>query len=471
MAMDFDELVRNLENESPKVCRDAVIALEKLGDARAAKPLIAVLRHKNWGVRMAAARALGQLGDARTVELIATALSGYCPKLILAVEDHEPMLAVIQGILATGGGYIVFTATDGVEALQIMEEVRPDLIVADIMMPTMDGYVLYREVRARPEWASIPIIFLTGKAEKADVLMGKDMGVEGYLTKPFDFKELLAEVTTVLRGVRLGIYEEVTQGSKGLEDVEFLANQVKQLRKQQADLRRRLGESEERSKAASNRQLPLAEFSRLTGGLVHDMRSGLGVISNTIGFLQDDLADTAHQSDLLKISRSLDFCELVLRNLSALGGQDLFQPRWINLEAIVREVCFLLERKLVDVELIIDIDPDVPKILADEGQMKQVFMNLIKNAGEAMPDGGTLTVRTRREGQMLRVEVSDTGYGISQENQGRLFQEFFTTKPQGYGLGLHIVNTIVKRHGGTIAVESKVGEGTTFTLRLPIEPE
>jgi signal transduction histidine kinase len=255
------------------------------------------------------------------------------------------------------------------------------------------------------------------------------------------------------------------------KDIEFLVNQVKQLRKQRADLLYRLSEYEKQSTATSKEQFPLAELSRLTDGIVHDMRSGLGVIRNTIGFLEDDLADSVHQSDLLKISRSLDFCELVLRNLSALGGQDIFQPQWINLEAIVREVYFILERKLIDVELVIDADPDVPEILADEGQMKQIFMNLIKNAGEAMPDGGTLTVHTRREGQMLRIEVSDTGCGISPENQQRLFREFFTTKDRGYGLGLHIVHTIVKRHGGTIEVDSKVGEGTTFTLHLPIESE
>jgi signal transduction histidine kinase len=254
-------------------------------------------------------------------------------------------------------------------------------------------------------------------------------------------------------------------------DVHFLVNEIKQLRKQRVDLLRRLSECEKRSKSVASGQFPLAELSRLTDGIVHDMRSGLGVIRNTIRFLEDHLAATDHQSELLKITRSLDFCELVLRNLSALGGQDIFQPRWVDLEAVVREVYFMLERKLVDVDLVVDADSSVPEILADEGQMKQVFMNLIKNAGEAMPDGGTLTVRTRREGPMLHVEVADTGCGISPENQARLFHEFFTTKDRGYGLGLHIVDTIVKRHGGTIEVESQVGEGTTFTLRLPIEAE
>ena len=255
------------------------------------------------------------------------------------------------------------------------------------------------------------------------------------------------------------------------KDIDFLVNQVKQLRKERADLLRRLHERESQSTNAPSQQFPLAEWSRLTDGIVHDMRSGLGIIRNTIGFMREDLEGGAHDSDVHKIDRSLDFCELVLRNLSALGGQDIFQPRWVNLEVIVREVYFMLERKLVSVELIVDTDSSLPEIMADEGQMKQVFMNLIKNAGEAMPDGGTLTFRMEREGEMLRTELSDTGCGISPENQARLFNEFFTTKERGYGLGLYIVHSIVKRHGGTIAVEGELGKGTTFILRLPIEPK
>jgi DNA-binding response OmpR family regulator len=120
---------------------------------------------------------------------------------ILVVEDYEPLLVGVQDILEAEG-YAVFTATDGAQALQMMEEVRPDLIVADIMMPTMDGYTLYEVVRARPEWTSIPVIFLTSRAEKEDLLKGKNLGVEGYITKPFEPKQLLETVRTLLEQAR-----------------------------------------------------------------------------------------------------------------------------------------------------------------------------------------------------------------------------------------------------------------------------
>jgi DNA-binding response OmpR family regulator len=116
---------------------------------------------------------------------------------ILVAEDYEPLLAGIRDIL-NAEGYTVFTATDGVKALQVMEQVCPDLIIADIMMPVMDGYALYEMVRDRPEWATIPVIFLTSRAEDEDVLKGEQLGVDGYIIKPFDPDELLTTVRAVL---------------------------------------------------------------------------------------------------------------------------------------------------------------------------------------------------------------------------------------------------------------------------------
>ncbi|RLC85875.1 MAG: hypothetical protein DRI79_10805, partial [Chloroflexi bacterium] len=127
---------------------------------------------------------------------------------ILVVEDHEILLEAIRDILETAG-YIVSTAPDGVQALQVMEKIRPDLIVADIMMPRMDGYTLYEAVRARPEWVPIPFIFLTAKTEKEEMLKGKGLGAEDYITKPFDAQELLVVVRARLK--RAQAIREVTE--------------------------------------------------------------------------------------------------------------------------------------------------------------------------------------------------------------------------------------------------------------------
>jgi len=257
-------------------------------------------------------------------------------------------------------------------------------------------------------------------------------------------------------------------GDNKQDDIDYLVKEIKQLRKERVELLQRLTLAKQPNENKDG-QFPLAEFSRLTAGIVHDLRNGMGIIRNTAGFLQEDLLDTPHEKDIVKILRGLDFCEVVMRNLSSLGGGDLLKTEQVNLEAIAREVFFMLENKLVDVKLVIESEEQTPLILADQGHMKQIFMNLIKNASEAMPQGGVITCRFHKEADKMRIEVQDTGNGISEVDQQRLFREFFTTKERGYGIGLFIVHTIVKRHGGEISVKSKNGEGTVFTLLMPVE--
>ena len=116
---------------------------------------------------------------------------------ILVAEDHEPLLQAIRRILEAEG-WTVLTATDGEEVLRLMEENRPDMILTDIMMPRMDGYALREAVRARPDWAAIPFIFLTAWAEQEDNQRGGQMGVTAYVVKPFEPHDLIDLVRTYL---------------------------------------------------------------------------------------------------------------------------------------------------------------------------------------------------------------------------------------------------------------------------------
>ena len=112
---------------------------------------------------------------------------------ILIVEDHEPLLDAIQDILEMEG-YKVFTATDGMKALQVMKDTCPDMIISDILMPVMDGFAFFERVSASSEWASIPFIFLTTEAGKKQVQKGMELGARAYITKPFDPQALLRVV-------------------------------------------------------------------------------------------------------------------------------------------------------------------------------------------------------------------------------------------------------------------------------------
>ena len=117
-----------------------------------------------------------------------------------------------------------------------------------------------------------------------------------------------------------------------------------------------------------------------------------------------------------------------------------------------------------------ELDSSLPKVRADFDQLQQVYINLILNAIQAMPEGGRLTIRTGTDGNWFKTEVQDTGYGISPENMRKLFKPFFTTKDKGkgVGLGLFVCSEIIRRHQGRIEVQSKKGKGTTFTVYLPL---
>ena len=115
-----------------------------------------------------------------------------------------------------------------------------------------------------------------------------------------------------------------------------------------------------------------------------------------------------------------------------------------------------------------EIAPDLPPVYVDTHQIRQVLGNLVTNAYQAMPEGGDLSIRAQVEEGVVALSVADTGMGISEENMAKLFEPLFTTKAKGLGLGLMVVKNLVEANGGSIEVESEVGKGSTFTVRLPL---
>ena len=178
--------------------------------------------------------------------------------------------------------------------------------------------------------------------------------------------------------------------------------------------------------------------------------------------------------DLSMIVQQARRCKAIVTNLLNFARQNevVAQPTRINelLEDLARECA--RDPLFEGVEITKRLDPQLPTIQADSAQLSQLFLNLLHNAAEAMPRGGTVTLGTARsDDDSVVITVSDTGCGIPKKHMKRLFTPFFTTKPigQGTGLGLAISYGIVKMHRGNITVESEVGQGTTFTVSLPRE--
>ncbi len=243
--------------------------------------------------------------------------------------------------------------------------------------------------------------------------------------------------------------------------------------------------TEQRSLQAQLRQAQKMEaVGRLAGGIAHDFNNLLTAILMHSEFLLGELAEGPGREDAEVVHQTAERAAALTRQLLAFSRKQVIQPRLVDLNAVVRETQSMLRRTLDDR---ITLEPDlgdIGSVLADPGQLEQVLVNLAVNARDAMPEGGTLTLRTRnvildeafvrrnrglRPGAYVTLAVEDTGVGIPPELQARIFEPFFTTKPvgQGTGLGLATVYGIVKQWGGYTAVESVPGEGATFTIYLP----
>ncbi|ACV57721.1 chemotaxis protein CheB [Alicyclobacillus acidocaldarius] len=212
----------------------------------------------------------------------------------------------------------------------------------------------------------------------------------------------------------------------------------------------------------------LSAVGELAAGIAHEIRNPLTALK---GFTKLILSGS-HSDSYLEIMRGeLDRIETIVNELLVLSKPQAVHIQRRNFADILRDVVMLLETQAllthVDIELRI---PDEPiEILCVENQLKQVFINLLKNAIEAMPNGGTIEVTVERDGDHVVIRVRDEGVGIPQDKMKKLGEPFYTTKDKGTGLGLMVSFKIVEQHGGIIRYESKEGEGTTVTVRLPLD--
>ena len=361
---------------------------------------------------------------------------------ILAVEDHEPLLTAIRGILERED-YTVFTATDGVQALQMMEEVHPDLIVADIMMPRMDGYALYEAIRAQPEWVPIPFIFLTAKAEKEDVLKGKDLGAEDYLTKPFDPKELVVAVRSRMKRAR-AIWDATEA-------------KLDQLKRQIVNV---LGH-ELRTPLTYVRgytELALEEVPTLTSAALHEFLMGIKRGTDRLNQLVEDL--------LLLIQLDTGRAAEEFRLLTCVHP---------DLGMVLQSVVQQYEKQAADqgVTLEIKVESPLPPVQICEHFLMDALGRLVDNGIKfSHGEGKRVTVSARTADGWVEVTVADEGVGIHAKELSHLFERFQQInrehmEQQGTGVGLAIAQELIGLHSGEISVESTPGVGSTFTIRLP----
>ena len=221
----------------------------------------------------------------------------------------------------------------------------------------------------------------------------------------------------------------------------------------------------------------LSSLGLLAAGVAHELNSPLMGILTFAHLLAKKFPDnTPEREDLAVIISQTDRCATIIRQLLDFAREHSSERKEEDLHAVLERAITLVEHQAFyhDVRIERDFDPDVPAILMDASEMQQVFLNLLVNAGEAMAEGGSLTIRTcvtiSPAAEEVQIVFRDTGVGIAPDTINRVFDPFFTSKDvgKGTGLGLAVSYGIIQRHGGGIDVESSPGQGATFTMTLPI---
>ena len=358
---------------------------------------------------------------------------------ILVIDDEEVVLDSCTQVLASGDCQVL-TAGNGAEGLKRLEEVQPDLIFVDLKMPGLSGLEVLERIRGKHPL--MVVIVITGYATVSSAVEAMKKGAFDFLPKPFTPEEL-----------RL-------IAKRGLEHSR-LVQQTIALRREKEMLRE--------------------NFAAIVS---HELKSPLGALQQNlfvlIAELEDQLSEDQKQRfERLKV-RLEDLVKLIhswLRILSVDINKlkETFQS--VSLPVVVSKAVETVQphatRKAIEVQS--SIAEPLPRVSGDEGSLVEVLVNLLGNAVKYSFPNGKITVRAEAQGQQVLISVTDTGAGIAKEDLPHLFQDFVRgqTQPEGVsgcGLGLAISHRIVEVHGGSIAVESEPGKGSTFTVGLPVAP-
>jgi two-component system sensor histidine kinase/response regulator len=357
---------------------------------------------------------------------------------LLVIDDQEVNIQVVGAVLGKLG-FEILPATSGPQALKRLSIRRPDLILLDLLMPDMDGFELCRHIRENPEWAEIPIIFVSSADDKELIVRAFESGGVDYITKPFNHAELISRIRThvALKSAR---------------------DELKQLAE---------------------------DKDELLGVLTHDLKNHLGGMDMSAQILRDCTA--ALDNPKLRLmaenisnssSQMLAFVKEFLANASADHGLSI-KPEPISLkEAASRAVQQHQEAaKRKQLELQTVLEGNGVLVQADAAALEQVLDNLVSNAIKFSPPGKQIRVTVREPGaRFVECQVQDEGPGFTDADKARMFRRYnrLSARPTGgepsTGLGLSIVKKLVLAMNGELACESAAGSGATFAFRLPRAP-
>jgi len=408
---------------------------------------------------------------------------------ILIVDDEECVVNLFAAYL--GETYSCETAANAQEALELLAREPFALVVTDMQMPGLSGIELLR--RITEHYKDTAVIIVSGIARTQRVMDAIRVGASDYLIKPCDLDVLTISVERALERRML-----LRSARRYKQDLEHRNAELARQKQEMVGLQAQVLQAEK-----------MASLGQLAAGVAHELNNPAGFIYSNIdllkgyierlesclsGYDQLELPATAlarigaikqandYDNIVADLESILSDCQIgaerirdVVQNLRLFSRLDEAEVKKVDLNEGIESTLRLLSEyyRSGRIRLIRDYG-EIPPVNCYAAQLNQVWMNLLANAAQAVGnDAGEVRITTRCEGRTVLVSVSDSGPGISTEQMKKIFDPFFTTKPvgEGTGLGLSISHGIIERHGGKIEVESGRGNGTTFTISLPIDAD
>ncbi len=372
---------------------------------------------------------------------------------ILVVDDSTSIVQYMRDILKNE--YHVTTASSGEEALDVLLNYSPDVILLDVSMGGVNGYEVCRTIREKGVHGFVKIIMVSSGTSLKERLKGYESGADDYIGKPFKEEELLAKVRVFIR------LKTVEDQLRDLNDK--LNDQIKLRTSQLVDAEK------------------MAAIGRYAAGIVHNLNNPLQVIMGTSQLLS--MKNPSDKNIMRQRKAAAEMKKIIASILQTGAMESRTENVEIDLNEVLKSQIELLRSDHFfkhHIQMELDLQP-LPPYLGIYAHFSQSFSNLMKNAGDAMYNRSNriLKISSAVESGDIVVRISDTGEGVSEESMKKIFDPFFTTKPltanddrpTGTGLGLASCKEMIESYGGELSADSVIDQGTTFTVKLPLPDE
>lgn len=384
---------------------------------------------------------------------------------LLIVDDEKVNLDLTAQVFRNRG-FGVLTASNAAEAFELVSREQPEVVLLDYFMPDKDGLFVLTEIKRN--FPDTYVIILTGRGSEEIAVRLMKAGASDYVLKPFFNQDLVERVEKVLkvRQVEIRNRELLVERDRLLHEIESWNRTLeKRVHEKTLELQEVQAEILQTEK--------MSTLGYVSAGMAHEIRNPLNSIGLYVQLLRQGLDDPERIEFLEKIDMEVRRIDGILRKLMDAVKRPRYHLQQVSISKVIDSLLELFQSriKMHGIEVKRDYRATPPSMLADVAEIEQIFSNIFANAIEEMTDGGTLSVFLDQEDNTVRVEVSDTGRGIPQEDLQRIFDPFYTTKNSGTGLGLAVVLRIIRTYNGKIEVQSVINKGTTFSVSLPLEDQ